>query len=527
MSDPIKVGLCFFLYKDPVKEALPSFRRPLDSSVKEVCAGYYGSADPVTERNRALWQVYKESTAEVVIFIDHDQSFPAGTLELLAAEAVRTRGVVGSLIAKKGAGAGLAAVPYQDDDQPLCPGAPGLLRVKAIGTGLMAIHRSVVERVTRSMQLVANGDFELPPMFDHVYFQDGPIRRRLGEDISFCFRCRELGIPIHGAQEPEVGHWGRKEWTWKDAKLPKSAAQLDAEDRHRGCPPPLESELRDAISTSMLRRFNVVTIRPDGYRHSDSFADVSKLLASSLRDLGHYAQESENAFADDATNLVLGANLIAAEGAKPPLPYVVYQLEQLSDREGWATPQYLQVLRDAEEVWDYAPENIAWLKERGIEAKLLPFGYHKALETISQDVAKDIDVLSYGSKNERRAKLVDDLRARGLQVVARWGDCYGEERDALIARAKVVLCCHYYEAQVMEQLRISHLLNNRALVVAEDSKVNPYPMHAVAVAPYERLAAVCQDWAGAPRISRGNRARDGYNWIKAHPMTAYLREVLS
>jgi hypothetical protein len=53
-------------------------------------------------------------------------------------------------------------------------------------------------------------------------------------------------------------------------------------------------------------------------------------------------------------------------------------------------------------------------------------------------------------------------------------DVWGPARDELIARAKVVLNLHYYEAAIFEQVRVSYLLNNEALVISESSEFVPY-----------------------------------------------------
>jgi len=46
---------------------------------------------------------------------------------------------------------------------------------------------------------------------------------------------------------------------------------------------------------------------------------------------------------------------------------------------------------------------------------------------------------------------------------------WGDERDNLIYRSKIVLNIHYYETKIFEIIRISHLLANRAFVISEDS----------------------------------------------------------
>jgi hypothetical protein len=58
------------------------------------------------------------------------------------------------------------------------------------------------------------------------------------------------------------------------------------------------------------------------------------------------------------------------------------------------------------------------------------------------------------------------MRGRGLRVESAFG-CYGEERDALIARARIVLNVHYYESKVFEVVRVSYLLANRKCVLSE------------------------------------------------------------
>jgi hypothetical protein len=44
---------------------------------------------------------------------------------------------------------------------------------------------------------------------------------------------------------------------------------------------------------------------------------------------------------------------------------------------------------------------------------------------------------------------------------------YGQARDALVARARIQLNVHYYEAKVFEVVRVSYLLANGRFVVSE------------------------------------------------------------
>lgn len=92
-------------------------------------------------------------------------------------------------------------------------------------------------------------------------------------------------------------------------------------------------------------------------------------------------------------------------------------------------------------MWDYSAANVARLAALGVAALHVPIGYHPVLARIER-AAEDLDVLFYGSLNERREAVLDGLEARGLQVASVFG-VYGAERDALIARAKLVLNVHY------------------------------------------------------------------------------------
>jgi len=83
---------------------------------------------------------------------------------------------------------------------------------------------------------------------------------------------------------------------------------------------------------------------------------------------------------------------------------------------------------------------------------------------------KDIDVLFYGNHNAHRQSVVDYLSEAGVAVT--WPRrAFGDERDGLIARARVVLSLRFWN-HTEETSKISrqlYLLANRAAVVAETS----------------------------------------------------------
>jgi ribosome-binding factor A len=159
--------------------------------------------------------------------------------------------------------------------------------------------------------------------------------------------------------------------------------------------------------------------------------------------------------------------------------------------------------------------------------RIVPIGHVKELERIPENVNKDIDVLFYGLMNERREAIVSDLRDRGLNVVVST-NLFGENRDLLISRSKVVLNVHYYEAKVLEMVRISYLLTNGCVVVSEvgvESDLESALTNAVAFAEYDKIVETCV------RLSRSREVRDEFSKnarkaMRARPQLAFIRDLL-
>ena len=243
------------------------------------------------------------------------------------------------------------------------------------------------------------------------------------------------------------------------------------------------------------------------YRGSFVFRELVFLLRSALRSLGHDCAIKPNSLDEGCTNIVIGYHLLRHGEYLSRYRYIPYQLEQLAAEGGWYSEDGLKVLSGATAVWDYSGQNIGFLAEKGVEAAHLPVGYHEDLEVIPKGVGKDIDILFYGSLNERRQAMLDRLgKIPGARVATASG-VFGKERDELIARARIVLNMHYYETAILEQPRVSFLLNNCCFVVSEESADAPYPGLPVAVASYDDLPETCRRYLENPqRIEAESRA---------------------
>lgn len=225
--------------------------------------------------------------------------------------------------------------------------------------------------------------------------------------------------------------------------------------------------MEDEITQSTTD-FNITMVKPDGYVHTAAFDEIGETLLFDLQELSLNAKLCINAIDSEARNIVLGANLLQpATFAQLPKGTIIYNFEQLGNKSAWDTPELRWLLSNFQ-VWDYSTENLQYLETLVMDQspKLAPIGYCAALSRIEKPVEQDIDVLFYGSLNERRKMVLDSLREAGLNVVHLFG-VYGEERDAHIARAKVVLNIHFYDTKTFETARVSYLLANKKAVVSE------------------------------------------------------------
>ena len=240
--------------------------------------------------------------------------------------------------------------------------------------------------------------------------------------------------------------------------------------------------------------FQVVQVRPPGYAHAEVLTELAECVFFGLRRMGlpvFYGQQANC----PARQIVLGAHLLDTAGiAALPADAIIYNSEQVDADSEWLKGAYFPALT-SREVWDYSAENVRRLIALGAKSvRHVPVGYVPELTRIAPAI-EDIDVLFYGSINTRRQKILEELGTRGLKVVTLFG-AYGEQRDQAIARAKVVLSVHFYEAKIFEIVRTAYLLTNAKAVVAEcgpDTSSEPDLHEAICGVPYEGLVGACEE----------------------------------
>ena len=228
-----------------------------------------------------------------------------------------------------------------------------------------------------------------------------------------------------------------------------------------------------------LPTIHICVLQPVGYPHSMGLLDPALYLQHQLQRMGVPVTIAKNRLMHDAVNVIFGAHL----GFDPELRrrYCCFfvNLEQLG-RTGASLPApYLALLRSSAVV-DYDAANVCHYARDPADVPLIAF--HDAPYLRPDGVVplpleeRPIDVLFFGSMNDRRRQVLGALEAAGVNVARFQTPVYGPERDDVIRQSKLVLNLHYYEASRFEQVRAFQVLSLGTPMLCERNvTTNPAP----------------------------------------------------
>ena len=275
-----------------------------------------------------------------------------------------------------------------------------------------------------------------------------------------------------------------------------------------------------------MRHPSIWIVSPPNYPYSQAFDEVALALSSAFRALSIDASIVRDASLLGESAVVLGSNLLPYVAVPQSTQLILFNLEQISPNSPWLTPDYISLLRRYP-VWDYSSRNIEALATLGIRAMLCEIGYMPELTRIPP-AAEDIDVLFVGSPNPRRIAVLREIARRGARVEAKSG-IYGNARDALFARSKLIVNIHFYESRVFEVVRVAYLLANRKCVVSEIGSDPAYEARfapGVAFSPSRQLPDHCLALLSDP-TKRHEHERLGFERFSAQSQVDYLRRALN
>jgi hypothetical protein len=285
-----------------------------------------------------------------------------------------------------------------------------------------------------------------------------------------------------------------------------------------------------------LKPVTITRVKPASYIHDAAFDPVVSVLMTTLHSKVPRVQTLVNKFNPEGLNIVVGAHLLQDPKMLLDEPNtIVYNFEQFDTKSDWFSSDYVSLLK-SKPYWDYSTANIAAMKKAYPEAQAthVPFAYAPVLDYsyVRRDVfrvkRKDIDVLFFGSMNDRRAKIIGELTSMGLNVQAVFG-VYGPELSVLIHRSKLVLNMHYYESSVFEAVRVIPLLASRVAVVSEKSVDDDDYRYlnqtsGILVTDYDKLAFVCKQLV-ENADDRECLSDTGYANVKLKTMVQSLENV--
>ncbi|MDN0082650.1 hypothetical protein QU487_07795 [Crenobacter sp. SG2305] len=270
--------------------------------------------------------------------------------------------------------------------------------------------------------------------------------------------------------------------------------------------------------------------------HGHAFDDVARILHGGLSRLGLEATVLAGQPGPAALSIVLGAHQMPlAQLAQLPVNSIIYNLEPLGRNGTQLMPNELIRALKRFIIWDYSPKNLSeWQRHGAQRAIYVPIGYDPALERVArlQEPEQDIDLLFYGSINERRQKVLQTLKAQApnLKLHTAFG-VYGDELDNLLARSKAVLNLHFYETSILEMVRLSNLIANRVPFVTEIGAATETPEGLAALtvnAPYDELPQRCFELlnlSGEQRLAIAEQSLAGF--AEQFDATRVLEEALT
>jgi hypothetical protein len=279
-------------------------------------------------------------------------------------------------------------------------------------------------------------------------------------------------------------------------------------------------------------KFNLVRIVPDnGFDiHAQVFHEIEASVFFTLQRMGYEVTNSVNEFKSNARNIVFGMHHCPVDVVRHDLPKntIIYSLEQMRDQ-----PECMRWCRKYRglEVWDYSMRNTEVLRKAGVEnIKHFKIGYVPELSYFERNrpEERDIDILAYMSPSQRRLNIMNQFSEdKNINFVA-VQSTYGDERDKLIKRAKLVINLHNHDNEIFEMVRVSHLIQNKVPVISERNTTTDFPDYmegTVNTASYKDFVAKTYELLkDVNKLDR--QAEQGLEIFKKSPMENFLKEVL-
>lgn len=292
----------------------------------------------------------------------------------------------------------------------------------------------------------------------------------------------------------------------------------------------------------MSNRINIAMPTHETMHLVLGYQEVIETLSWGLREIGYDVSVSYNELRPDARNIVFRADEASIAVMETfPADTIIYNLEQsyewyglvgrpVNEESATRWERFIH-LRNNFEVWDYSRRNTdaMLLLESKMPVKHVPIGFAPILQRITKPQKQDIDILFYGMPHDYRLSVFQILCRKMFRCMFVCG-LYGQARDELIARSKIILCITGGESEsIFPIVRASYLLANHKLVISDTSpkiQLESDMISAVKFCSTEFIDSFCQYWLSndSERIEAEN---NGFNIMARRDIRGILLAALA
>jgi len=175
---------------------------------------------------------------------------------------------------------------------------------------------------------------------------------------------------------------------------------------------------------------------------------------------------------DKDVYVLFTTHLFASYNKRLPVRYICYNWEQLTTEKSWSN-RLFEIFNNAIYTFDYSLENMKIMVKRGVNKDKIihvPYGYSYTLQKYLYKKDKDIDVFFFGTMNEKRINILNNIKNNIDCSYFFTNKSFGDSLIDNINRSRIALNIHYYQKNtILEVTRIIPLIANGVVVISEKS----------------------------------------------------------
>ena len=220
-----------------------------------------------------------------------------------------------------------------------------------------------------------------------------------------------------------------------------------------------------------------------------AFSDLGIVLRDMFKEAGHQVTLKDNKAPQKGISICLGwSPQWVKEQNLDRKSTILLNAEQLFNDGAWTDNDAYKETFKHYFIAEYHEKNVPMAEGHA----LIPIVPTKSVAYKTPQAPKDIDVLFYGSPNERRDKIISKLKDSGINVEV--VGAYGKDLAPYIVRSKIVLNVHFYKTALFPIIRFLQPIEQRVPIVCETSEMsahNDWTNSGIKFADYDDIPNAC------------------------------------